>query len=92
MKMSSHAAIRSKQRGVPPLMVDLLRLFGARDYDHHGGVIRYFDKRARKAAEKAVGSQVMRRLTEFLNLYAVESACDGSLITVGHRYKRIHRH
>ena len=91
MTMTTHAEVRAQQRGIPPLAIDLVLSYGACEYDHHGGVIRYFDKRARKAAEKEVGVRAMRRLSGFMGLYAVESVNSGNLITVGHRYKRIHR-
>jgi hypothetical protein len=40
---------------------------------------------------KEFGPQVMQQWSKSLDLYLVESATDGALITVGHRYKRIRR-
>lgn len=92
MQISTHAVVRSQQRGIPPLMIKLVQTFGARDYDHHGGVVRYLDKRARRNIEKEVGTQVMRRLNEFADIYLIESVDGGCIVTVGYRYKRINHH
>lgn len=91
MQTTKHAETRAQQRGAQPLIVNFLRTRGARAYDHHGGVVRYLDKRARKALTKEFSPQVMQLLSNSLDLYLVESATDGALITVGHRYKRIKR-
>lgn len=91
MEQTLHAKVRSQQRGIPPIVVDLVRLHGAHNYDHRGGVVRYLNKRARRSIEKELGSQVMRRLSEFMNVYVVESAVGRAVVTVGHRYKRISR-
>jgi len=91
MQLSTHAKARSQQRGIPPLVVKLVQAHGAREYDHQGGVICYVDKRARRSIEKEVGTQVMRRLDGLMDVYLVESAIDGAIVTMGHRHKRINR-
>ena len=91
VQSTKHARTRAQQRGAQPLIVNFIRTHGARAYDHHGGVVRYLDKRARKALTKEFGPQVMQQWSKSLDLYLVESATDGALITVGHRYKRIRR-
>ena len=92
MDVTLHAQTRSQQRGIPPLLVDLLRTYGSRDYDHHGGIVRFLDKRARRMIERSIAPEVRRRLSSWMDIYVVESANDGNIITVGHRYKRIVRH
>jgi hypothetical protein len=91
MGYSTHSVTRAQQRGIPPLMIKLVKEFGTRSYDHHGGIVRYLDKRARRAIEREIGTEVMRRLHEFADIYVVESADDGHVLTVGHRYERISR-
>ncbi len=86
MKATTHAAIRCQQRGIPPLVVDLLLEFGCREHDHAGAEIVYFDRRAKKRIESYVGG-LISKLSEHLDSYAV--LADGIVITVGTRFKRI---
>ena len=51
MNATAHASIRSQQRGIPPLVVDLLLQFGCREHDHTGAEIVYFDRRSKKRLE-----------------------------------------
>ena len=88
MMHTMHADQRSRQRGLPPLVLQWLEAYGAENHDGHGAVILYFDKRARRRLEMAIGREPVRRMSEWLNAYAVV-ANDGRTITVGHRYKRI---
>ena len=41
---TKHAHDRMQQRGYPGLIDELLDRYGAETYDHHGGLIRYFNK------------------------------------------------
>ena len=92
METTKHAITRQQQRDIPNLMIELLQRFGRRCYDHRGGVIRYLDRRSRRAVEKYVGSQMFRRMHEFHDAYLVESAADGAIITCGHRYSPVLTH
>lgn len=91
LNMTQHGSARQQQRGLSPLILDWLTQFGATAYDHHGAEIRFFDKRSRKQLATAVGNEVVSRLEGLLDIYAVVSTT-GSVITVGHRYKRIREH
>lgn len=86
MKFTDHAATRSQQRGIPPLMVDLLLKFGYREHDHTGAEVCFFDRRSKKRLESYVGS-LAGKLSEHLDSYIVVAG--DSVITVGHRYKKI---
>jgi hypothetical protein len=86
MKTSTHATVRCQQRGIPPIVVDLLLQFGHRQHDHAGAEIVYFDRRSRKRIESYVGG-LISKLSEHLDSYAV--VADGMVITVGTRFKRI---
>jgi hypothetical protein len=85
--ITRHAEIRSQQRAIPHLILDWLRTYGAADHDGRGAEIRYFDKGSRKKLEQDVGSQVVSRLKPLLESYIIE--CQGVVVTVGRRYKRI---
>lgn len=89
MKTSTHASVRSQQRGIPPLVVDLLLRFGRREHDHAGAEILYFDRRSKKLIESYAGG-LISKLSEHLDSYAV--VADGEIVTVGVRYKRINHH
>lgn len=84
---SSHALLRSQQRGIPPSIIEWLYDFGERRYDGRGGVIRFFSDKSRHRLEQMVGRDEIRRVSEHLRCYLVESARDGTIITVAKRYR-----
>ena len=86
---SQHAMIRMQQRGIPAGMVDYLLAYGTERHDRCGGVIYHFDKSSRRRLERALGRTMVRKLKPFLSIYAV-CRTDGTLVTVGHRHKRIY--
>ena len=88
MKLTKHGAIRGQQRGIPPLVIDWLQAYGEETHDHRGGLILYFTKRSRRLLERDMGREPVRRMSEYLNCYAVIGA-NQELITTGKRYKRI---
>ena len=90
MNMTQHAAIRSQQRCIPPLILQWLDLYGEEQYNGHGAITRYFSRSSRRAMVRDFGSSPVRKMSEFLNAYKVESH-DGKVITTGHRTKRIKR-
>jgi hypothetical protein len=91
MNMTHHAAIRSQQRGIPPLINQWLDQFGEEEYDGHGGVRRYFSRASIRAMEREFGREILSKLAEYFSSYKVASSHDGCTITVGHRTKRIRR-
>lgn len=88
---TTHAATRAQQRSIPPLVEQWLDQFGEEEYDGHGGILRFFSHASRRALEREVGRDPVRKLNEYLNAYKVESSHDGRTITIGHRTKRINR-
>jgi len=86
MQKTFHSEVRGQQRGVPPIIVDLLMQFGVREHDARGAEILYFDKRSKKKIETYSGG-LFGKLNEHMDAYAVISS--GKLITVGIRIKRI---
>lgn len=89
--ISKHAAIRAQQRRITPTIQEYLLEYGAKIYDGHGGIKRCFDKRSIRRIERYLGCEQVRRIADFQNTYLVESSHDGSIITVGHRTKRMYR-
>ena len=89
-----HARQLTQQRGIPPLINHWLLDYGDEVFDGHGGVIRYFSSNGIRKMERDIGKTPVKRLSEFLRCYLVESSNDGAIITVGKRYpnKHIWRH
>lgn len=88
MHSTSHAQIRCQQRGIPPLVIDLLLRFGSREHDHQGAEIVFFDQRARKKIKHYAGG-LIGKLSEHFDSYAVVAG--GHIVTAGTRYKRVNR-
>lgn len=89
--LTEHASRRMQQRGIKPETIEILSLCGTREHDHHGATILYFDKPARQRLRHQYGSAEYKRIEGQLDAYAVVAE-DGSVVTVGHRTKRINRH
>lgn len=88
--LSHHAVTRLAQRGIPPLVVDLLCQFGASERCNQAEKI-YFDQCSRRHLQAYLGgARSLRLLEPWLDTYAV-LADDGTVVTVGHRQKRINR-
>ena len=89
MSLSPHARIRMQQRGIRAETLDALLDFGRVAHAGGGRDIVFFDKkaRARLASANAVAAADAERVC---NSYAIVES-DGTVITVGHRYRRIPR-
>lgn len=85
--MSAHASRRLQQRAIHPLMVDLLYRYG-RKHHQNGSTVLFLDSRARKKARRAL-EEVERRFEKLCDAYLVESDDGGTVITIGHRNKRL---
>jgi hypothetical protein len=89
--LTQHASERLQQRGIRLDALDDLLAYGTPEFDHHGGCIYYLDKRGRRNIARDFGKAGARKAESLGRLFAVVAA-DGAVITVGHRYQRIHRH
>ena len=90
LSLTSHAAARMQQRGIRAQALEALLDFGRERHIHfRGREIVYFDKkaRARLAKENAAAAREAER---FSRTYAILGS-DGTVITVGHRFRRIPR-
>ena len=90
MHMSQHAAIRSQQRAISQMQVDLLMQFGTSQPAGEGASKLFFDKAARRRI-RAYAGPLAGLLNEFLDVYVVVSA-DDNVITAAHLIERIRRH
>lgn len=87
---TKHSLIRAQQRGIPPLIDELLDRYGQEEYDGYGMTVLYLNKTSIRNMQRDWGHRPVSRLTEWLDVYKVKSA-DGRTITVGHRTRRVHR-
>ncbi|MFM0140436.1 hypothetical protein [Caballeronia grimmiae] len=87
LELSKHAAVRLQQRGIAPLIVDLLLQFGATERSGGDTTTYYFDKPARRRL-RAYAGPLARLLEGHLDYYAVVGA-DGTIVTTAPRLTRI---
>ncbi len=85
-----HADVRAQQRGIPPMIDELLDRYGSEEHDHHGCVQVFFDKRSKRRMQQELGARAIAALDRWMNVYKVRST-DGLTITQGHRTRRIRR-
>lgn len=90
MHMSQHATVRSQQRSISQMQVDLLMQFGTSQPAGDGASKLFFDKAARRRI-RAYAGPLAGVLNEHLDVYAVVSA-DDKVITAAHLIERIRRH
>ena len=83
------AARRSRQRSIPPLIIDLLIDYGEESRSH-GADRLTFDRRARRLIERDLGAALYREIEHKLNSFAVLGD-DGKVRTVGYRRRRFRR-
>jgi hypothetical protein len=88
--MTQHAVSRMQQRGIKTQTVEMLLQCGRKTHDHNGATILHFDKQARARLRERYGQETYRSFDGQLNAYAVVAA-NGSIMTVGHRVRRIGR-
>lgn len=90
LPLSHHAAVRLQQRSIPPLVADLLDLYGARQPAGRGAEMVYMDKAARRRMCQDLGSAAVAALQRLLSVYLIESE-SGQVITAGWRCTRVKR-
>ena len=84
-----HAQVRSQQRAIAPMVIDLLLLFGKTERAGDGTNKYYFDKGSRRRV-RAYAGPLAAVLDQHLDVYAIVSS-DSTVITVAHRTERIKR-
>ena len=90
LNLTNHARTRIQQRGIPEAVVESLLDFGRETYNHRGGLVVYFNRRAREGVRQACGKEIYKRMEAHLDAYAVVGH-SGNIVTVGHRTRRIKR-
>lgn len=85
-----HAETRIQQRGIPPMVIDLLMQFGSAS--RCGGAERLmFDKLAlRRLRRHLGGDRGLKLIDRWLNIYAIIGD-NGQLVTVAHKHSHFYR-
>jgi hypothetical protein len=85
-----HAETRIQQRGIPPMVIDLLMQFGSAS--RCGGAERLmFDKLAlRRLRRHLGGDRGLKLIDRWLNVYAIIGD-NGQLVTVAHKHSHFYR-
>lgn len=91
MTLSKHAAQRTDDRRIDPLVVDLLLHYGATSPAPGGCVRRYFDKKARKTMKSQIGAKSTDLLAPLLDAALVQARDTGTVVTVYRRDRRVKR-
>ena len=84
-----HARMRMQQRGIPAAALDVLLHFGSVVRASRGRDLVFFDHKARERLARA-GELAPAEADRACKSYAIVES-DGTVITVGHRYRRIPR-
>lgn len=88
MKLTKHAQQRSQQRGIPPIVMDLLTKFGREEWCGKGMVRYTMDKDTRRYLRSYAGKSVYAAIEPYLDCYTVVSEDADKIITAAHRFKR----
>jgi hypothetical protein len=91
MNMTQHAQQRMQQRGIPRQAIGYVLTYGRVSHDHRGARVMWLNKRSRARLEREEGRNVVREMDKHLNAYVVMDT-DGTVVTVGHLYRRLRRH
>lgn len=87
-RVTAHARARMQQRGIRSDALEALLDFGsARHLHSKGRELVLFDKQARSRLQ-SVDPAAAREVDRLRSTYAIVGS-DGTVITVGHRYRRV---
>jgi hypothetical protein len=82
--LSRHAGKRAQQRGIDKASVPLVVAYGSREFDGNGGIRYLMTKESMDLLRRAVGRS--QQVDALAGVYAVVSAEDQTVITIGHRH------
>jgi hypothetical protein len=85
--LTRHASIRQQQRGIPPIIIDLLQTHGAVERAGKDATTYFFDKASRRKI-KAYFGRMSRTIDQYLDYYAVIGR-NGQVITAAHRLDKV---
>lgn len=89
LPLTHHARARMRQRGIRADTVEHVLSYGSERHDHHGSVLVFLDKAARRRLQRE--ARVPAAELDRLDDVYVVVAGNGAVTTVGHRFRRIRR-
>jgi len=84
-ELSSHAAKRIRQRGIPQIIIDWLIQFGEKKRVKYGQAL-FFGKRGKLRMKQHLGRTYSKWDQMIASIYLV--IVEQTIVTVGHGYKR----
>ena len=85
--LTSHAAVRLQQRGIPAWFLGLLLEHGKTSYDGHGAVLKSVNKGTRRRLQAVLSRTQYAQAERYFDVYAVVSHGD-AVVTAAHRTRR----
>ena len=85
-----HARARMQQRGISTVLIEYMLRYATEQHDRHGGVVLFVDKAARRRMQRE--HRLAPAEVERIGSIYVVLALDGSVVTTGHRRRRVRRH
>lgn len=86
INISAHAEIRAKQRGIPPMIIDLIIDFGTR-IDRGDVCSVFFDKKAIKEVKRYGGPECLPLVNRYKDVYLILSENNNTVVTIAHKHK-----
>ena len=87
---TDHARTRMQQRGISQALVEHMFRYASEQHDRHGAVVLFLDKAARRRMQRE--QRLAPAEVERIGSIYVVVALDGSVVTTGHRRRRVRRH
>jgi hypothetical protein len=87
IRITTHAAVRMQQRGIPAWFLDLLVAHGKTTHDGHGAVLKSVSKATRRRLQAVLSPREYVQAERYFDVYAVVSA-DCAIVTAAHRTNR----
>ncbi len=84
-KASAHSTKRTQQRGITSGCLPMILAYGTKEHDGMGGIRYLMTSSALERIYAALGKT--KQIADMAGMYAVVSADDGTVMTVGHRYQ-----
>lgn len=90
LRLTSHAAMRIQQRGIPAWYLSLLIEHGKSTHDGHGAVLKSIDKSTRQRLKGVLTRKQYASAERWFGVYAVVAG-DNAIVTAAHRtHRRFH--
>jgi hypothetical protein len=90
VRLTTHAAVRMQQRGIPTWFLELLISHGKTTHDGHGAVLMSVSRATRRRLQESLTRSDYAKAERYFGVYAVV-ASDQAVVTAAHRtHRRFH--